>query len=564
MDSVRRKILYNYLGYGDAPAGMILEFLFRTSGIHSQLIQGGKMYTRLSSILLTVFLLLTSCTLPSSSTQTASPIPATAKVSAPAATISPQATLTSTAVPLNYPIVDSGQGKCYDDKAEIPCPASGPFFGQDAQYTGLEPSLTINEDGTITDQNTGLIWQRSLDFDGNGKVNAADKLTFAAASSYCENLTLAGSSDWRLPDIKTLDSLMDFRGTDPGEASGQAKLIPFLDNAYFDFAYGDTAAGELTTDSQFASSNLAGDGKTNGGMAFAANFADGSIKAYTLAKQSGVEKIFFVLCVRGNSAYGVNYFVDNGDDTVSDQATGLVWQKADNGKGQNWQEALAYCEDLSLAGKDDWRLPDAKSLMSLVDITRLASVPNSAAIDPLFSSTGIKNEAGESDFPFYWSSSTHVDWNGKGASAVYIAFGRAMGYLNKTWVDVHGAGSQRSDLKSGNPADFPNGRGLQGDAIRILNYARCVRGGNVTPTPGGNPISVQPALPVEIPVASPTVVPPGGGDGAPSPEAIAACSEKTVGQACQIITPLLVIDGTCKQLISDQVTQLIACMANVP
>jgi hypothetical protein len=564
MDFVKRKILYNYLGYGDAPVGMILALLFRTSAIHSPLIKGGKMYTRLSSILLIVFLLLTSCTLPSSSTQTASPIPATAKVSAPAATITPQATLTSTAVPLNYPIVDTGQGKCYDDKAEIPCPSSGPFFGQDAQYTGLEPNLTINDDGTITDHNTGLIWQRSLDFDGNGKVNAADKQPYAAASSYCENLTLAGSSDWRLPDIKTLDSLMDFRGTDPGEASGKTKLIPFLDKAYFDFAYGDTAAGELTTDSQFASSNLFGDGTTNGGMAYAANFADGSIKGYTLAKQSGVEKKFFVLCVRGNSAYGVNHFVDNGDDTVSDQATGLVWQKADNGKGQNWQDALAYCEDLSLAGKDDWRLPDAKSLQSLVDTTRLASVPNSAAIDPLFSSTGIKNEAGESDFPFYWSSTTHVDWNGKGASAVYVAFGRAMGTLNKTWVDVHGAGSQRSDLKSGNPADFPNGHGLQGDAIRILNYVRCVRGGNVTPRLGGNPISPQPALPVENPVVSPTVVPPGGGDGAPSPEAIAACSDKTVGQACQIITPLLVIDGTCKQLISDQVTQLVACIANVP
>jgi hypothetical protein len=43
------------------------------------------------------------------------------------------------------------------------------------------------------------------------------------------------------------------------------------------------------------------------------------------------------------------------------------------------------------------------------------------------------------------------------------------------WLDVHGAGAQRSDPKAGNPADFPKGRGPQGDAIRIYNYVRLVR-----------------------------------------------------------------------------------------
>jgi hypothetical protein len=43
------------------------------------------------------------------------------------------------------------------------------------------------------------------------------------------------------------------------------------------------------------------------------------------------------------------------------------------------------------------------------------------------------------------------------------------------WIDVHGAGAQRSDPKIGNPADFPKGHGPQGDAIRIYNYVRLVR-----------------------------------------------------------------------------------------
>jgi len=50
-----------------------------------------------------------------------------------------------------------------------------------------------------------------------------------------------------------------------------------------------------------------------------------------------------------------------------------------------------------------------------------------------------------------------------------------MGYMNGSWIDVHGAGAQRSDPKSGDPADWPTGHGPQGDAIRIYNYARLVR-----------------------------------------------------------------------------------------
>jgi hypothetical protein len=42
-------------------------------------------------------------------------------------------------------------------------------------------------------------------------------------------------------------------------------------------------------------------------------------------------------------------------------------------------------------------------------------------------------------------------------------------------MDVHGAGGQRSDPKVGDPAQFPYGRGPQGDAIRIYNYVRLVR-----------------------------------------------------------------------------------------
>ena len=69
----------------------------------------------------------------------------------------------------------------------------------------------------------------------------------------------------------------------------------------------------------------------------------------------------------------------------------------------------------------------------------------------------------------------HANWSQvAGGYAAYVSFGRAMGYMNR-WVDVHGAGAQRSDPKAGDPADYPTGHGPQGDAIRIYNHVRLVR-----------------------------------------------------------------------------------------
>lgn len=65
-------------------------------------------------------------------------------------------------------------------------------------------------------------------------------------------------------------------------------------------------------------------------------------------------------------AGAIGPYVDN-EAMVIDQATGLEWQKADDGTIRNWQEALAYCEGLSLAGYSDWRLPNIRELTSIVD-----------------------------------------------------------------------------------------------------------------------------------------------------------------------------------------------------
>jgi hypothetical protein len=220
--------------------------------------------------------------------------------------------------------------------------------------------------------------------------------------------------------------------------------------------------------------------------------------------------------------------------TVCDNVTGLAWQQSPETDGDGaitvadkmvFEKALAYpaiFNEKKFAGFDDSRLPNVKELQSIIDYTRSPDTTQSAAIDPLFACTQITNEAGQPDYPFYWTSTTHAGAGGRGDTADYMAFGRAMGYMapmpaggppaggppaggppadvgatptdeaaagappaggelantateGAEWVDVHGAGAQRSDPKMGDPAEFSYGRGPQGDAIRILNYLRLVR-----------------------------------------------------------------------------------------
>jgi hypothetical protein len=389
------------------------------------------------------------------------------------------------ALAADFSIVDTGQNGCYDNAGfEIDCPSSGEaYFGQDAQHAGAQPAYKDNGDGTITDLNTGLIWVKSPDL--------VTKSTWEQAMDGAASCTVGGYTDWRLPNIKELYSLMNFEGW-TGVDAGSSN--PFIDTDYFDFAYGQIENGERFIDAQYCSSTeyvsttMMGDHTV-----FGVNFADGRIKGYGTRMPNGSEKYFYVRFVRGDPDYGVNDFIDNGDGTITDRAAGLMWSRSDSGRGMVWEDGLAWVEEKNLEnhlGYSDWRLPNAKELQSIVDYTRSPDTSSSPSIDSVFHSTSIVNAGGQTDFPFYWCSTTHLEGVGsrKGDYATYVSFGRALGWMesppgsgNYQLLDVHGAGSQRSDPKTGDPGDFPLGHGPQGDVVRIYNYVRLVRDDRVDP-----------------------------------------------------------------------------------
>jgi len=355
-----------------------------------------------------------------------------------------------------FTVVDTGQTACYDNSSEITCPKEGEaFYGQDAQYDSAQFSLQDNGDSTVSDLNTGLMWQQTP---------SSSSFNWQEAVDHCDTLVLAGHDDWRIPSLKELFSISNF-------STGW----PYLDTAYFDLV-----GSEVSKDEQYWTSNYYVGVTMEGGSAaaFGVNHGTGHIKAYPAGVSGPMGN--YVRAVRGDS-YGANQFTDNGDGTVTDTASGLTWQQEDSGSGLDWEDALAYAEDLELADYDDWRLPDVKELQSIVDYTRSPSATEAAEKGPAidtdyFDITELASGTTDydPDYGYFWSSTSsyfspqdpgyYYGW--------YVAFGTA---VNDGGEDTHGAGAVRFDTKvEGGPAPE--------EEERIYNYVRCVRDTSAAPT----------------------------------------------------------------------------------
>ena len=266
-----------------------------------------------------------------------------------------------------FKLPDTGQTKCYqavDPYAEIPCAGTG----QDGAYSINPMSFIDNGNGTVTDNNTGIMWQKEDDgstynwYQASGTYDATYNPT---SQDVCGSLNLGGHSDWRLPTKKELMSIVDYSIPYPG---------PTIDTIYFP----NTKSSYYWSSTTYAYYTPA---------AWGVDFGNSSVYGYY--KENGYGS---VRCVRGGQISAPS-LIENGNGAVTDNRTGLVWQQDEPGY-MTWDSALSYCEGLSLGGHSDWRLPNIKELESLTDDTR-----DNSAIDTDF-------------FPnvyasVYWSSTTY-------------------------------------------------------------------------------------------------------------------------------------------------------------
>ena len=207
--------------------------------------------------------------------------------------------------------------------------------GEDAFYSINPPSYKVNGDGTVMDLVTGLEWQQA---DGG-------EMSWDAGLNYCKGLSLAGKSDWRLPNTHELFSIQD-----------HGRSFPSLDTTAFTKSDAEYwwASNQRADRADYAWATNAGGG------------AGAHPKRETIS--SGGAKSYHVRCVRGAALSGkgaTEPYTDNGDGTVTDNRTGLTWQKTEGIAAATWEEALAYANALKFAGHADWRLPNIKELQSL-------------------------------------------------------------------------------------------------------------------------------------------------------------------------------------------------------
>src|SRR3990167_8271428 len=99
-------------------------------------------------------------------------------------------------------------------------------------------------------------------------------------------------------------------------------------------------------------------------------------------------------------------YTDNGNGTITDNVTGLIWQKEDDNTTRTWSNAGTYCDNLTLGWQSDWRLPSDMELMSIV---------NYETYNPAINTTYFPNTNSSS----YWSSTTGAIYS---SDAWYVSF----------------------------------------------------------------------------------------------------------------------------------------------
>jgi len=218
-------------------------------------------------------------------------------------------------------------------------------------------SYTDLGNGIVRDNVTGLEWvqdgnimpSRDPSFD-NDDTPGDGKVTWQHAFDYIDQLNAdeyLGYSDWRVPAVEELLSLVDMSGDG-------CILDPVFSNR----------------NTSWSSSIFYGYEEWIDGGAWIVGCCSGAPDVASIGEGGWYYDFLWVRPVRGASYGSSDNLVVNGDGTVTDTDTGLMWQEetaVDVSDAFSWAAAVSYCEDLELGGYGDWRIPTINELESIIN-----------------------------------------------------------------------------------------------------------------------------------------------------------------------------------------------------
>jgi hypothetical protein len=229
------------------------------------------------------------------------------------------------------------------------------------------------------------MWQRdTADISGDQAITSdvfplGDRSMRCEALAHFDGLIFAGHADWRLPNIRELQSLFDYDRKQPAidvsvfgvESQPYWSSTTLADGSgwpwvafFFEGGVGAPNPGTGTNRAYVRPVRSGGCLLPETGQTLCYDDSDPPIKLDSCPSAgdfAGQDGFYTTGCPMAGR------FPDNGDGTVTDTCTGLMWQEADDGNTRTWCNALDYCENLPLAGFNNWRLPNLRELQSIID-----------------------------------------------------------------------------------------------------------------------------------------------------------------------------------------------------
>ena len=386
----------------------------------------------------------------------------------------------------------TGQITCYDKNGKkISCFGTG----QDGELMeGAEwpdPRFTDNKDGTLTDNLTGLEWLKDANCFGEMKwrniFNIIIDFNSNLESSGCFSYT-SNKHGWRAPDIKELESLVNAEEVHPGGWLNRQGFVDVQSGGYWSstVAADSSEAWQITMDK-----GKVFETSTNSSVHLWP-VRSGEKKGTIELPEAGGREVCFdkdqnVVPCKGAEhdsepqpgvEWPVPRFHDNGDGTIYDNLTALVWLKDADCFGEFlWQESFDTIADFNsepgsfgciecTTDKSDWRLPNRRELLSLIDYTK-----HSPALPSGNPFLNVQLAPGS-----YWSSTTYAP------------------LASLAWFVVISSGSAVINVKSGSEHIWP----VRSGQSEYLDSADMLP----TPTPITTPITT---LTTTVPTLKPTV-----------------------------------------------------------